>query len=225
MALGVYWLQVLRIDGRQKSSVAWSRPRNPWEGHVEEVSKAGLRARRHRVGGGHGSGSAVAASKITSAQIKDGTITTKDIKNDTLTMSDISARLFDQLSGAQGPAGPAGPSGPAGPAGPAGPSAVAGITVVRGPQVLFGPTDIVKAATAFCPAGQRVVSGGGASITDEELAVSEATSDRSGWFVIGVDEFDGSGEYVQARHRALPPDSSPRQPRIARARSVTSPRL
>ena len=150
------------------------------------------------------SGSAVAASKITSAQIKDGTITTKDIKNDTLTMSDISARLFDQLSGAQGPAGPAGPSGPAGPAGPAGPSAVAGITVVRGPQVLFGPTDVVKAATAFCPAGQRVVSGGGASITDEELAVSEATSDRSGWFVIGVDEFDGGGEYVQAQALCAP---------------------
>jgi hypothetical protein len=55
-------------------------------------------------------GSAVAASLITSKQIKDGTIQTKD----------ISKKARNALKGQRGPAGLTGATGPAGPAGPAG---------------------------------------------------------------------------------------------------------
>src|SRR4051794_4491841 len=149
------------------------------------------------------SGSAFAASKITSAQIKDGTITAKDIKNEAVTPAKLSNSAMDALGGETGPAGPSGPAGPAGPQGPAGPSAVGGVTLVNSAQISFG-IDVVKGATAFCPAGQRVVSGGGVSISDQQLAASEATSDRTGWFVIGVDEYDNGGEYVQAQALCAP---------------------
>jgi hypothetical protein len=66
-------------------------------------------------------------------------------------------------------------------------------------QVPFLSTDVVKSAVAYCPAGQKVISGGGTSVSDEQLAASEATCDRSGWFVIGIDLADNGGEYVQAQ--------------------------
>jgi hypothetical protein len=74
---------------------------------------------------------------------------------------------------------------------------------VNSAQITFG-LDVVKGATAFCPAGQRVVSGGGVSISDEQLAASQATADRTGWFVIGVDAYDDGGEYVQAQALCAP---------------------
>jgi hypothetical protein len=58
-------------------------------------------------------GSAVAASLITSKQIKDGTIQTKDI-------SKKARKALKGNRGAQGPAGAAGPQGPKGDAGAAG---------------------------------------------------------------------------------------------------------
>src|SRR3954447_4931968 len=58
-------------------------------------------------------GSAVAASLITSKQIKDGTIQTKDI-------SKKAQKTLKGKAGATGPAGAAGAAGAAGPAGPAG---------------------------------------------------------------------------------------------------------
>src|SRR5215212_8370748 len=56
------------------------------------------------------SGSAVAASLITSKQIKDGTIQTKD----------ISKKARTALKATRGSVGPAGATGPAGPIGPMG---------------------------------------------------------------------------------------------------------
>lgn len=82
--------------------------------------------------------------------------------------------------------------------GPPGPSDLGQLTVVDSPQTYFG-VDAVKSATAFCPPGQRAVSGGGVSVSDEQLAASEPVNDRSGWYVIGVDLSDNGGEYVQAR--------------------------
>jgi hypothetical protein len=147
------------------------------------------------------SGSAVAASKITGAQIKDGTITAKDIKNNAVTPAKLSTGAMQALAGDPGPAGPAGPSGPAGPAGP---SALGGVTAVNSAQVFFGPSDVVKSATAYCPAGQRVISGGGISISDQEIAATLATNDRTGWYIIGVDLTDTGGEYVQAQALCAP---------------------
>jgi hypothetical protein len=70
--------------------------------------------------------------------------------------------------------------------------------------VFYGASDVVKTAVAFCPAGQRVISGGGANVADEQIAATEALSDRSGWFVIGVDLVDNGGEYVQAQALCAP---------------------
>ena len=138
-------------------------------------------------------GGAYAAGSITGSSIKDGTITGTDVKNRSLTPQDFRG----SVRGPRGDSGPAGPTGPAGPAGPAGPSVVGQTSSVQSPQVLFG-TDIVKSAAAYCPAGQRAISGGGASISDQQIAATAPTSDRAGWFVIGVDEYDNGGEYVQA---------------------------
>jgi hypothetical protein len=133
-------------------------------------------------------GSAFAAATITGKNIKNSSITGKDVKNKSLTKKDFKGSV----------------RGRRGATGPAGPSVTGQITVVNSPQVAFGPSDVVQSAAAFCPAGQRVVSGGGASISDEQLAATEATGDRSGWFVIGVDQVDNGGEYVQAEALCAP---------------------
>jgi hypothetical protein len=58
-----------------------------------------------------------------------------------------------------GPAGPVGPRGPAGPAGPAGKDAASTLTHVMGTPVAFG-RDGSATATATCPDGTSVISGG-----------------------------------------------------------------
>jgi hypothetical protein len=142
-------------------------------------------------------GVAYAAGSITGKSIKDNTITGKDVKNKSLTPKDFRGSV-------RGPRGFTGAQGPAGPTGPAGPSVVGQVTVVRSAQVPFGSASVVQSAVAVCPAGQRVVSGGGASISDEELAATDVSNDRTSWFVIGVDEFDNGGEYVQATALCAP---------------------
>jgi hypothetical protein len=77
------------------------------------------------------------------------------------------------------------------------------ITLVTGSQVFYG-SSAVQTAIAFCPTGQRVISGGGVNIADEQLAVSTATAGRSGWGVIGVDLYDNGGEYIQAQALCAP---------------------
>lgn len=146
-------------------------------------------------------GKQIKNSSITGADIKDRSISGDEIKGATIGPSKLSDGLLSDIEapGPVGPPGAAGPAGPAGTTGPAGPSDLSGITVVSSPQVPFGATDIVMGATAFCPAGQKVVSGGGVSISDEQLAASSPNADRSGWFVIGIDLNDNGGEYVQAQ--------------------------
>jgi Collagen triple helix repeat (20 copies) len=85
------------------------------------------------------SGGAYAASKITSADIKDGTIKSADVKPNALDLGDIAESAKSKLrgqagpSGAQGPAGPTGPKGDTGAAGPPGPTGPKGDTGAAGP--------------------------------------------------------------------------------------------
>ena len=81
-------------------------------------------------------GSAVAASLITSKQIKNGTIQT----------ADISKKAKRALKGNRGPAGPAGPVGPAGPAGAQG---AKGETGAQGLQGDKGNTGDAGTAVAY----------------------------------------------------------------------------
>ena len=104
------------------------------------------------------SGSAVAASLITSARIKDGTIQLKDISKKTRTA----------LKGQRGPAGAAGATGPqgaqgnpgaAGAAGAAGANGATNVVVRQGTliSVAAGASGIV---TASCNPGERATGGG-----------------------------------------------------------------
>ena len=68
-------------------------------------------------------GSAIAASQITSEQIKNGTIQ----------LADLSKNARASLQGGRGPQGSSGPAGPAGPAGAPGPPGLQGATGPLGP--------------------------------------------------------------------------------------------
>ena len=131
-------------------------------------------------------GVATAGKLITGSQIKDGTIASKD----------LSSAAKRALKGSRGSTGPQGATGATGAPGAAGPSATGQAHLVMSAQVPFG-SEVVQTATAFCPAGEKVVSGGGAVIGDT-MNVTIPTIDRAGWAVIGVDITDNGGEYVQA---------------------------
>lgn len=131
------------------------------------------------------SGSAYAASKITGAQIKDGTITGKDIKNDSISTGKLTSLPV-------GPSGPAGPAGPAGAAGAPGPNVVAKLAPNSlSFSVPAGTGDSsVQVITANCPVGQRVISGGWITI-GSAVAWADKTYDGASWSV-GIDNFGNS---------------------------------
>ena len=118
-------------------------------------------------------GSATAASLITSADIKNGTIKTADL-------SASAKRALKGKAGARGPAGPQGAPGTAGAPGPAGPTGVAEIVTAQGSGV--------GTAFAACPAGTRPLSGGGIEEGSGYLWASGAARNDAGaigWLVAG----------------------------------------
>jgi hypothetical protein len=69
---------------------------------------------------------------------------------------------------------------------------------VSSAEVPFGG-GYAQTVTANCPAGQRVVSGGGVSISIGGLSASQANASRTGWFVVGGTTSPGTAnQYVQA---------------------------
>ncbi len=121
------------------------------------------------------SGTAVAAKLITGAQIKDGSIGYVDISKT------AKAKLLGS-SGAQGLPGPAGAAGVAGAAGAAGGFNMSKISYVTGPTVTVADGD-VGSASAFCPAGNKVMGGGFfSSITS--VGASANNSAGTSWFVL-----------------------------------------
>jgi hypothetical protein len=99
----------------------------------------------------------------------------------------------------RGPRGPVGPQGPGGPQGPVGPVAIAAATEVVGPSNVLLP-GTAESSTATCPAGSRVISGGGSAITGDAngIAASEPTADHLSWFVVGgnTSGVDGSVQAI-----------------------------
>jgi hypothetical protein len=116
-------------------------------------------------------GSAVAAGNlVTGAQIKDHSIG----------LNDLSYRTIARLRGHQGPRGPRGLQGRTGPTGPAG--TIGGkLTFQTATTSLAAGT--VGSATATCPAGTAVLSGGahtnGLALWATEPLVSGGST---GWF-------------------------------------------
>jgi hypothetical protein len=115
----------------------------------------------------------MAAASGTAATIL---VTSKNIKNGTIQTVDISANARRALRGQRGPIGLSGPPGPAGAAGPIGPTGSQGPAGPTGPQGRAGPglsgLHYVQGvgtapagddgtATAQCPPGEVVISGGG----------------------------------------------------------------
>ncbi len=98
-------------------------------------------------------GTATAATVITGANIKNGSVTGADVKNSSLTgadvknrsigTSDLSAGVVAALKGA------AGATGPAGPAGPAGPTGAKGADGATGPAGPVGPAGPASLATVY----------------------------------------------------------------------------
>jgi hypothetical protein len=122
------------------------------------------------------SGGAVAASQITSSQIKNGTIKAADIsKSAKRTLK--GNRGPRGFTGAQGTQGLPGPGGPAGPAGPTG---VAAIVSAQGTGI--------GSAHAACPAGTRPISGGGIEEGTGYLwasGIARNDAGQLGWLVAG----------------------------------------
>ena len=136
-------------------------------------------------------GTATAAGLITGAQIKDNTVGSPDLRNNAVATQDIKNNSVTSLAVQDGSlksvdfaAGEltTGPAGPAGPAGAAGAPGVSGLEIVN----VQSASDSVspKVLTANCPAGKKLVGGGGRIINqagfvalDESYPVS-ATSWR-----------------------------------------------
>ena len=126
-------------------------------------------------------GSAVGASLITGKQVKNSSLTGKDVKDKSLTKKDFKG----SVRGATGAPGPTGPTGATGAQGPPGPSDLSTITDN------FGTLDVAAGAvdggTLSCPAGMKIVSGGGEFTTTPgkgAIVVSEANEALDGWIVI-----------------------------------------
>lgn len=98
-----------------------------------------------------GGGGAYAASQITSAQIKDGTIQGKDIKRGTITAANLSSSAKKRLTG---------PAGPKGDKGDPGAAEINPVEVVDVVENNANDNSWVAAAVATCPDGQIALSGG-----------------------------------------------------------------
>jgi len=125
--------------------------------------------------------SATAAVIVTGKQIKDNTITTKDLKDESLRGIDFQDESLTQDDFGQQVEGPQGPKGDQGPPGQPG---TAGLVYQIEPQAI--PKGTTKTWGALCPAGTRVISGGGsAATTGIALLVENAPLDDagSGWWV------------------------------------------
>ena len=111
-------------------------------------------------------GSATAASLITSSQIKDGAVKSADVKDRSLSERDLSAKARASLRGQQGPAGPQGPQGSQGPQGPQGAAGKDGQNGQNGAPGISGlevvssstaPSNAGKNHSVDCPAGKKLI--------------------------------------------------------------------
>lgn len=80
-----------------------------------------------------------------------------------------------------------------------------GIVTVTSPTSFVPPVE-VGAAIAFCPGGQRALSGGGSMISGfgDGLAVSKANDARTAWFVIAVNNSEFTTAELQATAYCAP---------------------
>jgi hypothetical protein len=148
------------------------------------------------------SGTAVAGALITGANVKNNSLSGLDILNESLGTNDVKNGSLLPKDFKAGKL-PAGPQGPAGPAGPAGPQGLAGANGVSGLEIVNIATgmdsDTEKSMTATCPAGKKVVGGGGYAIgllgfPDNIGLVASYPVNGTGWRVVAreINAYAGS---------------------------------
>jgi hypothetical protein len=143
-------------------------------------------------------GTAVAGGLITGASVKNGSLTGLDVANGSLASIDVKnhSLLPVDFKGPL-PAGPQGPQGPAGQQGPAGEAGAPGAPGVSGwvrTYVVDGPFDSTakKTGEATCPAGKKLLSGGGRlhhlQAVPPPIAIQESYAvDEDTWRVVGAE--------------------------------------
>jgi hypothetical protein len=106
--------------------------------------------------------SQLAQNSVGTAQLRNGAVTNPKLRNNAVTSVKVANRSLRRADFAPGqlPAGPTGPAGPAGAAGPAGPPGLSGLERVEVTSVSNSTTN-PKVATIACPAGKRLIGGGG----------------------------------------------------------------
>jgi hypothetical protein len=124
------------------------------------------------------SGTAYAAVRVGSKEIKDNSIQSRDIKNRAIALTDISTKARSSLKGqrgAQGAAGAPGAPGGQGPAGPAGPA---------------GPSGVPADAAVVSATGTAIENG--AQLRAALAALPTATAADPQAIVLGVGHFDAA---------------------------------
>jgi hypothetical protein len=148
-------------------------------------------------------GGAYAAATVGTGQIKNNSVRTQDVRNGNLRGRDLRRNTLggrqvkesalgrvpnaDNLDGRDSSAFVANDN----------------IGIFDGAENPIGASGFTF-SVAFCPAGQRVISGGGNVDTNAGgIFLSEATDSRNAWFVFGED-LDGGGGTVQAQALCAP---------------------
>jgi hypothetical protein len=146
-------------------------------------------------------GTAVAGALITSANVQNNSLTGLDVHNGSLTSLDVmdhSLRPIDFKgklpAGPQGPQGPAGQQGAAGAPGAQGAQGAPGVSGWVRTYVVDGPFDSAskKVGEATCPAGKKLLSGGGRlhhlQAVPPPIAIQESYAvDEDTWRIVGAE--------------------------------------
>lgn len=140
------------------------------------------------------SGTAVAGALITGANVKNNTIAGIDILNESLGSKDVrdgsllpkDFKAGSLPTGQQGLQGPAGPPGPAGAQGNPGQNGVSGLEIVY--ENTLNNSDTQKSVMATCPAGKKVIAGGGFAWSPgsfpDQVAIVASFPTGSSWRVV-----------------------------------------
>ncbi len=108
------------------------------------------------------------ARAVTTAKLGKGAVTSAKVRNGSLLAADF--RPGQLTTGPQGARGLTGAAGPQGPAGIAGPVGVSGYQRIE-TTVNVGPGDTSVVTSAACPAGKKLLGGGGA-VQDSKLHIT-----------------------------------------------------
>lgn len=133
------------------------------------------------------------------AQLQTGAVNSLKVKDGALKLLDFSAAERAKLKGDPGPAGPQGAKGDKGDRGPKGDSGAAGAPGISGLTIV---TKTSSTASGFqgvsinCPAGTRVLGGGGGTTTPGAgvtVRNSFPLNGNAGWIVVAQAERPGTG--------------------------------